>query len=290
MTDDVEQYRSALFGLAYRMLGSVMDAEDIVQEAFVRWQKEPNAEVRSLKAYLTTMVTRMCIDQLRLSHVRREEYIGMWLPEPLLQSSGSDDPARVVELDESISTAFLILLEHLSPLDRAVFLLHDVFNYTFAEIAPVVGKSPTDCRQIGHRARQRLHEGRPRFDVQPGTVEQIVQEFFDACNDGDLSELLALLSPDVTVKNDTGGKTTAVRNTIYGADHAARLFIGIFHRWSAHLDCHIVEVNGQSALVFYAGEQAVCVTTFEVGGNKIQAIFQVFNPDKLRAFTTRTHK
>jgi len=288
MTDDVEPYRSALFGLAYRMLGSVMDAEDIVQEAFIRWQKAPEPEVRSLKAYLTTMVTRMCIDQLRLSHVQREAYVGVWLPEPLLRSSESDDPAHVVELDESISTAFLVVLENLSPLDRAVFLLHDVFSYTFAEIASIVGKTAADCRQIGHRARKHLHGGRPRFDVQPANVELIVQQFLDACINGDLSELLALLSPEVTVKNDTGGKTTAVRNTVYGADHAARLFIGIFHRWSAHLDCRIVEVNRQPAMIFYTGEQAVCVTAFEVVGGKIHAIYQVFNPDKLKSITAKS--
>src|SRR5215510_4856094 len=133
--DEFDQHRTALFGLAYRMLGSVMDAEDIVQEAFLRWQNAPEAEVRSSRAYLMTIVTRLCLDQLRLARVQREEYVGAWLPEPLLQSSGSD-PAHLVELDESISTAFLLLLESLSPLDRAVFLLHEVFGYTFADIAP----------------------------------------------------------------------------------------------------------------------------------------------------------
>jgi len=153
--DELDQYRSALFGLAYRMLGSVMDAEDIMQEAFLRWQNAPQSDIRSPRAYLMTIVTRLCVDQLHLAQVEREEYVGAWLPEPLLQSPESD-PARLTELDESISTAFLLLLESLSPLDRAVFLLHEVFSYTFAEIAAIVDRSPADCRQIGHRARQRL--------------------------------------------------------------------------------------------------------------------------------------
>src|SRR5688572_23457671 len=144
-TTEFDQHRSALFGLAYRMLGSVMDAEDILQDAFLRWQNAPQAEVRSSRAYLMTMVTRLCVDHLRRAQVQREEYVGAWLPEPLMQSA-EIDPARLVELDESISTAFLVLLESLSPLDRAVFLLHEVFGYTFDEIAAIVERTPADCR------------------------------------------------------------------------------------------------------------------------------------------------
>src|SRR5262249_51361492 len=208
ITGEFDQHRSALFGLAYRMLGSVMDAEDIMQEAFLRWQNAPEAEVRSSRAYLMTIVTRLCVDQLRLARVQREEYVGAWLPEPLLQST-EGDPARLVEQDESISTAFLVLLESLTPLDRAVFLLHEVFNYPFAEIATIVDRNPADCRQIGHRARQQLVQDRPRFDVEPETVEAVVQQFLRACVGDDMSELLALLAPDVTVTNDSGGKVSS---------------------------------------------------------------------------------
>ncbi len=288
LTDEVEQHRSALFGLAYRMLGSVMDAEDIVQEAFIRWQNTPESEVRSLRAYLMTIVTRLCIDQLRLAHVQREEYVGSWLPEPLLQSSESDDPAHIAELDESISTAFMVLLESLAPLDRAVFLLHEVFSYTFADIASIVGRTPDDCRQIGHRARQRLGHRRPRNEVTTDTVEKIVQEFLGACLDGDISELLALLNPDVIVTNDSGGKVNAVRNDVIGADRVARLFLGIFHRWSAQLTAKVAPINGQSALVFFAGEQPVCVTTFELKDGQIERIYQVLNPDKLKGLSRKT--
>src|SRR5713226_3826981 len=222
-TDEVDQHRSALFGLAYRMLGSVMDAEDIVQEAFLRWQNAPQSEVRAPRAYLMTIATRLCVDQLRLARVKREEYVGSWLPEPLLQSTESD-PARKVELDESISTAFLVLLESLAPLDRAVFLLHEVFNYTFDEIAAIVDRTPADCRQIGHRARQRL-------EVEPATFEKVVQQFLRACVGEDMAELLALLFPNVTATTDSGGKVSAAaQNILVGPDRVARLLLGIFHR------------------------------------------------------------
>lgn len=282
--DEMEQHRSALFGLAYRMLGSVMDAEDIVQEAFMRLDHIPE-DVRSLRAYLVTMVTRMCVDQLRLAHVQREEYVGMWLPEPLLPSPESD-PAQLFELDESVSTAFLVLLENLSPLDRAVFLLHEVFNYTFAEIAPMVGRTPADCRQIGHRARQRLMADRPRFEVEPESVEPVVQQFLQACLGGDLNELMALLTPDVTVTNDSGGKVTAIRKQIVGQDHVARLFQGIFRRWWGHLSVRIAPVNGQPALMIFNRNQLYAVSTFDIREGKIHAIFQVLNPDKLKGFST----
>jgi RNA polymerase sigma-70 factor (ECF subfamily) len=279
--DEFDQQRSALFGLAYRMPGSVMDAEDILQEAFLRWQNVPESEVRSPRAYLMTIVTRLCVDQLRLARVQREEYVGEWLPEPLFQSS-ENDPARLNEMDESISTAFLVLLESLSPLDRAVFLLHEVFNYTFAEIATVIDRTPADCRQIGHRARLRLMQGRPRFKVEAEPVEAVVQTFLRACIGGDIAELLGLLAPDVTVTHDSGGKTHAVRNTVVGPDRTARLFLGIFHRWSPPLSFHIAIINGQSALISCQDRHVVNVTTFDVQEGKIHAIYQMLNPEKLK--------
>ena len=283
-TDEFDQHRSALFGLAYRMLGSVMDAEDILQEAFLRWQNAAEMDIRSPRAYLMTIVTRLCVDQLRLARVQREEYVGAWLPEPLLQSPESD-PARLVEVDESISTAFLLLLESLAPLDRAVFLLHEVFNYTFAEIATIVDRTPADCRQIGHRARQRLMQGRPRFEVKIEAVEDIVEQFMRACIGEDMAELLALLAPNVTVINDSGGKVNSIRNTLVGSDKVARLFLGIFRKWAPPLTFHIATVNGQPALISCLDEQPVTVTTFDMHDGKIHAIYQVRNPDKLKALT-----
>jgi RNA polymerase sigma-70 factor (ECF subfamily) len=266
------------------MLGSVMDAEDIVQEAFIRWQNAPKADIDSPRAYLTTIVTRLCVDQLRLAYVQREEYVGSWLPEPLLQSSESD-PARLVELNESISTAFLLLLENLSPLHRAVFLLHEVFNYTFAEIAAIVDRTPADCRQIGHRARQQLMEGRPRFEVEIETVEEVVEQFLQACVGDNLEDLLALLAPDVAVTTDSGGKVSAVRNRLVGLDTVARLMLGVFRKWSPPLHFRITTINGQPALLGCMDEQPSCATTFDVRDGKIYAIYLVLNPEKLRSFT-----
>lgn len=282
--NEFEQHRSALFGLAYRMLGSVMDAEDILQEAFLRWQDVLESEVRSPRAYLMTIVTRLCVDQLRRAHRQREVYVGEWLPEPLLQSS-KRDPERLVELNDSISTAFLVLLETLSPLDRAVFLLHEVFNYTFAEIAALVDKTPANCRQIGHRARQRMLQGRPCFEVEDETVEEVVQKFLSACFGDDASELLALLAPEVTVITDSGGKVSAVRKILVGPDRVTRFFIGVFRRWVPPLTFTLATANGQSALIGCIDEQPVSVTTFDVRDSKIHAIYQVLNPDKLKGLT-----
>ncbi len=279
--DEFDQHRSALFGLAYRMLGSVMDAEDIVQEAFLRWQNAPESDIRSPRAYLMTIVTRLCVDQLRLAHVQREEYIGAWLPEPLMDSPESD-PISQVELHEAISTAFLVLLESLAPLDRAVFLLHEVFGYTFAEIATIVERSPADCRQIGHRARQRVMQGRPRFEVETETVDEVVRQFLSACGDGDLSELLALLAPEVTVTSDSGGKVSAIRNILIGSDRVARFFLGVFRRWSTPSTYRIATINGQAGWIAFEDEQPISVTTFDVRDGKIHAIYNVRNPDKLR--------
>jgi len=281
--DEFDQHRSALFGLAYRMLGSVMDAEDILQEAFLRWQNAPESEIRSPRAYLTTIVTRLCVDQLRLARVQRENYVGAWLPEPLVQSPESD-PAHMIELDESISTAFLVMLESLSPLDRAVFLLHDVFNYTFAEIAAIVERSPEDCRQIGHRARQRLTRGRPRYEVEPEPVKAIVEQFLDTCIGGDVSQLLALLAPDVSAATDSGGKVSAVRNVVVGAERVARLFVGAFRKWSSQFTYQIIPINGQHGLVAFMDDQPAHVVTFDVREGKIHSIFSVMNPDKLKRF------
>lgn len=283
-TDEFDQHRSVLFGLAYRMLGSVMDAEDILQEAYLRWQNAPESEVRSPRAYLLTIVTRLCVDQLRLAHVQREEYVGAWLPEPLLQSP-EDDPARLTELNESLSTAFLVLLESLSPIDRAVFLLHDVFNYTYAEIAAMVDRTPADCRQIGHRARQRLMRDRPRFDVETERVEAVVQQFLQTCAQGDMSGLLAVLSPDVTTIPDSGGKAVSVRNILVGADRTARFFLGLFRRWSPPLTLRTANINGQPGLITCLDGKPTGVITFAVQDGKIHAIYHVRNPDKLKGLS-----
>ncbi len=280
--DVVEQNRSALFGLAYRMLGTVMDAEDIVQEAFLRWQNAPESDIRSPRAYLMTIVTRLCLDHLRLARVQREDYIGEWLPEPLLQSS-EGNPEQMMELDESLSMAFLALLEKLSPLERAVFLLHDVFDYTFADIAPIVERTPADCRQVGRRARQRLAQSRPRFEVDRKTVEEIVNEFLRACAGDDKAELLALLDTDVTATVDGGGKVKqAALNMLSGRERVSALSMGVFHAGERPFTYQLATVNGQPALVCCSEGQVFGVANFDVRERKIHAVYLVVNPDKLK--------
>jgi RNA polymerase sigma-70 factor (ECF subfamily) len=281
--DVFDRHRSELFGLAYRMLGSIMSAEDILQEAFLRWQNASRVEDRSSKVYLTTIVTRLCIDHLRLAHVEREQYVGAWLPEPLLQST-ADNPQHIVKMDESITTTFLLRLENLSPLDRAVFLLHDVFNYTFAEIATIVNRNSAHCRQIGHRARWRLEQNCPRFDIDTRTVETAAQQFIRACTSGDMHQLFALLAPDAAVWTDSGGKVRAVRNMIIGREKVARLLLGLSRKWSPRMAPYLAMVNGQPAVVECVGKGITCVTTFAVSGGKIHALYRVLNPDKLRDF------
>lgn len=280
--DDFTQYRSALFGLAYRMLGSVMDAEDILQEAFLRWQQTAPGTVGSPKAYLVAIVTRLCIDHRRLARVQREEYIGTWLPEPLMQLF-EDDPANTAEFADSISTAFLVLLERLTPLDRAVLLLHDVFGYTYEEIGQIVNKNAADCRQIGHRSRERVVVGRPRFDTMPEKVEQVAQEFIRTCTEGDMSGLLDILAEDVVLWNDSGGKVRgAAHNPIIGTHKVARFLFGVRRFQPDDATLRLASINGQPAVITYYGDQVVRINTFEVVTGRIKTIYRVLNPDKLK--------
>src|SRR5918998_406453 len=200
-TDDFERHRPLLFSIAYRMLGSVADAEDVVQEAYLRWQQAPEAEVLSPRSYLSAVVTRLSIDRLRSARVQREEYVGPWLPEPLV-SEGTEDVADSIELDESLSMAFLVLLESLNPVERAVFLLREVFNYDYEEISSIVRKSEANCRQIARRARQSVAAHRPRFERSPEQEERLTQRFVETCMSGDMEGLLELLSEDVTLWSD----------------------------------------------------------------------------------------
>jgi RNA polymerase sigma-70 factor (ECF subfamily) len=281
LVEDFNQQRSLLFGLAYRMLGSVMDAEDVLQEAFLKWQASARETVQSPKAYLIRIVTHLCIDHLRLARVRREEYVGTWLPEPLIQPTG-EAPDDVSELNETLSTAFLLLLERLSPVDRAVLLLHDVFGYTYGEIAPIIQRNPADVRQIGHRARARIAEGRPRFDASAEEAEQVTRQFIHAVKEGDLPQLLAVLSEDATLFPDTGGKVKAARNPIYGADHVARFLVGAERKWAAFSSMRLMWINGQPAVAKHRDDRIIDVMTFAISEGRIHAIYRVLNPDKLR--------
>ena len=275
-----DRNRPLLFSVSYRMLGSVMEAEDVVQEAFLRWQQAPEDEVRSPSAYLSTVVTRLCIDRLRSARARREQYVGPWLPEPLLEEqeiSGSAD------LDDSLSMAFLVLLESLSPVERAVFLLREVFDYEYAEIASLVGKSEANCRQIARRARQSVAARRPRFERSPQEEERLLDSFLHASLSGDMEALLALLSEDVNLYSDGGGKTQAALRPIYGADRVSRFLSGILKKAPPDLAVRQTLVNGRPGLVGYFGDGSPqSVVTLEVGEGRIRVIRLVVNPEKLR--------
>ncbi len=273
-------HRPLLFSIAYRMLGSVMDAEDVVQEAYLRWQRASEAEIFSPKAYLSAVVTRLCIDQLRSAKAHREEYVGPWLPDPLPTEPAPD----VAAVDESLSMAFLILLESLTPTERAVFILREVFDYDYDEISRLVGKSEENCRQIARRARQSVAARRPRFESSPEQEGRLMESFLDACLGGDMEGLLALLSEDVTLWSDGGGKTRAALNPIHGADKVARFLSGILRKAPPGFVVRRASINGRPGLIGYFEDgRPQSVTTFDVAEGSIRAIRLVVNPEKLQA-------
>lgn len=276
-----DRHRTLLFSIAYRMLGSVMDAEDVLQEAFLRWQRVPEGEARSPKSYLSTVVTRLCIDHLRSAKARREQYVGPWLPEPLLTEQAPDADGSLAP-EESLSMAFLVLLESLTPTERAIFLMREVFGYEYEEIARTVGKSETNCRQIARRARQLVLARRPRFDSSPEQEERLISGFLQASLAGDMEALLTLLSEDVTLYSDGGGKTRAALNPIQGADKVARFFAGILHKAPPGFTVRRTSINGRPGLVgYFADGRPQSVFTLEVAEGCIRTIRLVVNPEKL---------
>jgi RNA polymerase sigma-70 factor (ECF subfamily) len=281
--DVFQSYRSLLFSIAYRMLGSVMDAEDCVQEAYLRWhQTVASGEVvQSPKAYLCTIVTRLCIDQLRAARTQREAYVGVWLPEPLVEPS-APDLAEMAALSESLSMAFLLLLEHLSPVERAVFLLHQVFDYEYAEIATMVGKSEENCRQIARRAQQHLKARRPHYTVPFEQGEQLTHQFIRACVSGDMDGLLALLTDDVVLHSDGGGRVPAALNPISAPRRVARGILGLQRKAPPGLIPRVAMVNGQPGIVNYLNGVPYAVVALEMVEGRIQEIDLIVNPDKLR--------
>ena len=290
---DYLQFRSLMFSIAYRMTGGVSDAEDIVQEAYLRLTRalRDGARVTSPKAYLATVTTRLAITHLRSARVRREAYVGTWLPEPLV-GGGLDpvapatapDPAERALMSDSLSMAFLVLLESLTPTERAVFLLHEVFGYDYAEIAETTGKSEPNCRQILARARHHIDEGKPRFEASREQRNEVASRFFDAVNGGDLNSLLELLAPDVVVMGDGGGKAQARREPTYGAERVARFLLGLFRRAQKEgLHGEPAVVNGQPGAVAYDAEgRVVSVFALDIADGVVQAVRSVVNPDKLQ--------
>jgi RNA polymerase sigma-70 factor (ECF subfamily) len=283
--DVFEQYRPLLFSIAYRMLGSVVEAEDAVQEAFLRFTAASDTDIRSPRAYLSTIVTRLCLDQLKSARRTRESYIGPWLPEPLVTGAagGSRTPADVVEDHDSVSMAFLVLLESLTPVERAVFLLHEVFDYGYDEVARIVGRSEPACRQILHRAREHVRARRPRFASTREAQERLVQGFLHACQGGDLGEMIAMLADDVTFWSDGGGKRPATMRPVFGADRVARLITGLINKSNAfeHYRIAFADVNAKPGLLFIVDDQVELAAAFDTHAGRIQAIWAVANPDKL---------
>ncbi len=282
--ESFETYRPYLFSIAYRMLGSAMDAEDMVQETYIRSQAAPPQTIHSLKAYLTTILTRLCMDQLHLARRKRELYVGPWLPEPILTAETPEaaDPEKRVETQESISLAFLVLLEQLQPFERAVFLLREAFEYEFAEIATMLDKSEAACRRSFSRAKLRLRAHRPRFPASPLIHRQLLDGYVQAVQGGDMTTLTNLLSEEVTLWADGGGKIKqAPLRPIIGRDAVARFSLGTKRFWPENSRVELEEVNGQAALIVRAGGQVFSVLTMDVGEGQIQAIRIIVNPEKL---------
>lgn len=263
------------------MLGSVADAEDMVQEAFIRWQAASDEEIRAPKAYLSTIVTNLSINHLTSARRKREEYIGPWLPEPLITDE-NQDPMRNIQMADSLSMAFMILLEALSPLERAVFLLREVFDYEYEEIARMIGKTEANCRQMVSRARLHIRERRPRFDVSVDMQSRLTGQFMQACASGDLGGLMSLLAEDVTLLSDGGGRVTAARKPITGADHVARFLTGLVKKAASNLSVRPTNVNGQPGFITYLDGRLQNVVSLDIADNRVRGIFIVVNPDKLR--------
>jgi RNA polymerase sigma-70 factor (ECF subfamily) len=280
-TEEFEELRPLLFAIAYRILGSVTEAEDAVQETWLRYESSPR-QPTSTKAFLSAVVTRVSIDVLRSARVRRETYVGQWFPEPLLTDPYAD-PARSAELADSLSMAALLLLERLTPLERAVFVLREVFGFGFSEVSAAVGRSEAACRQLAVRARRHMEVGRPRFEADHREREELTARFFDALRDGDVDGVRELLAADVQMVGDGGGKAPALPRSVMGVDKVARVLASIFPLL-AKIDARVEqrEVNGQpGAIVRDRDGKVVGTLTLDVLDGQIQTIRALVNPDKL---------
>jgi RNA polymerase sigma-70 factor (TIGR02957 family) len=281
----LEELRPRAFAIAYRMLGSVTDAEDVVQEALLRVHQaiERGEQIASPPAFVSTVTTRLAINALRSVKARREQYVGEWLPEPIL-TDGVDDPAQHAEMADSLSLALLVLLESLSPEQRAALLLHDVFDYSYPEIAEIIGKSEDNARQLASRARRHVEDRRPRFQSSREQRDELAARFLDAAEQGDLAGLEALLAHDVVLTGDGGGKVPALARSLQGRNRVARVLLTWMTLVSRIPGCTLrpAEVNGGAGVVVYDGwEQLMSVWSLEIAGGEIRAIGSVVNPDKL---------
>ncbi|WWW34772.1 RNA polymerase sigma factor SigJ [Stenotrophomonas rhizophila] len=287
-TDTFQTHRPRLFALAYRLLGSRSDAEDVVQDARLRWQGADIAGIRDPEGWLVTATTRLGLDRLRARRNARIDYVGPWLPEPLeiaLDPDPLHDPAQRHARADAVSVAFPALLEQLGPDERAAFLLKDVFDYDYPDIAPLLNHSPANCRQLVHRARQRLQAGKPRFAVSEGQHRDLLTRFMDASQRGDQAAILSLLHANAEMVSDGGGRVTAAIRPLLGAERIAQLYWAIARRNGAH-PARIGYVNGEPAILRFRGDQLHSVTLVSIDGDRIARVLSVLNPEKLTALVT----
>ncbi|WP_439813915.1 RNA polymerase sigma-70 factor [Zavarzinia sp. CC-PAN008] len=281
-------HRRLLRGIAYRMLGSMTEAEDVVQDAWLRWDAADRHAIDEPRAWLVTTATRLAIDQLRRARARREDYVGPWLPEPV-SAEAVDGPDRQLEGRESISMALLLLLERLSPDERAAFLLHEVFDYDYAQIAAILERSEAACRQLVSRGRGHVRAGRPRFQPSMAEQQRLAGLFAAAAAGGDMAGLMAVLAPDAVLLSDGGGKVRAALNPILGAERSARFLLGVLAKWPSAVAWEMAMLNGAPSLVGLMADGAPMGTlAFDFDGERIVQIHIVTNPDKLRHLWPRS--
>jgi RNA polymerase sigma-70 factor (ECF subfamily) len=290
-----EPHRRRLIGLAYRMLGSMAEAEDAVQEAYLRWHDVDRSTIAEPRAFLTTTTTRICLDVLKSARARREEYVGPWLPDPVTDTAALAPDAQT-EMAEDLSVALLLALDTLSPLERAAFLLHDVFDYSFAQVAATLGRNEAACRQLASRARARVREARPAAATRPPRPESsdiapkhaaLLSAFITASRSGDLDGLTRMLASDARLVTDGGGKVTAALNVIGGADRVAAFLTGAVRKgWTDDMTVRLATINGLPGLIVTGAHGLVQTTAFEMDGDVVRAIYVVRNPDKLKHLAT----
>ncbi|MEU7055877.1 RNA polymerase sigma-70 factor [Streptomyces sp. NPDC046197] len=284
-TDVFEEHRPVLMGVAYRMLGRVADAEDVVQEAWLRWSGVDRSEVREPGGYLVRVTTRLAIDRLRQIKARGESYVGPWLPEPLVTDfagSVADSAERAV-LSDSVSLAVLVVLESLSPLERAVFVLREAFGYPYAEIAAMLDRTESAVRQLSGRARRHVDERRPRYEVDPAQRRDLTERFLAAATDGDLDGLMSLLAPGVRLVGDSGGKSRAPLRVLESADKVGRFLVAVAGKGIADPSLRVLELNGGPAVLVRSGDTPDSVFQLDVADGRIQAVYIIRNPDKLES-------
>jgi RNA polymerase sigma-70 factor (ECF subfamily) len=281
LEDSFQRYHSLLFAIAYRMLGSASEAEDMLQESYIRYMQAAPQEIRSVKSYLTTIVTRLCLDYLKSARIQREQYIGPWLPEPILTADPEAMALQTLEQRESLGVAFLRLLERLTPYERAVLLLHDVFAYQHEEIAEIIGKSAAHCRLLLRQAKEHLHERRARFTPSAEVQQRLVERFVEACQVGNVEGLVDLLAQEVAKWADGGGKVSAARRPLYGREKVLRLLSGLMRLYYSHMRFSVAEINGAIGMLMWHGGSLVGVIAFEIRDEQISEMYDMLNPDKL---------